>query len=134
MATTTWPHGYCPVCGAWAALAELRGLERARMLRCLRCGADWQAQWLACVFCGESDHRKLGSLSPEQGAETRRVDKCESCKAYLKTATTLSATPTWAVLLDDAETVDLDLAALDHGYHRPPGHGCNANVIVEAKA
>lgn len=134
MAPTTWPHGYCPVCGAWAALAELRGLERARMLRCLRCGADWQAQWLACVFCGESDHRKLGSLSPEQGAETRRVDKCESCKAYLKTATTLSATPPWGVLLDDAETVDLDLAALDHGYHRPPGHGCHVNVIVEAKA
>src|SRR4030095_9508813 len=36
-----WPHGYCPVCGAWTTLAELRGLEQARRLRCSRCGGRW---------------------------------------------------------------------------------------------
>jgi FdhE protein len=39
--TPTWPHGYCPICGAWPALAEIRGLQRARRLRCARCGGDW---------------------------------------------------------------------------------------------
>lgn len=133
MAAAAWSRGYCPICGAWAASAELRGLERARRLRCMRCGGDWNVQWLACVFCGETDHRKLGSLTPEEGAETRRLDKCESCKTYLKTVTTLTATPPWAVLLDDAETVDLDLAALDHGYHRATGSGCDLDVVLEAR-
>src|SRR5438552_1345771 len=46
-----WSRGYCPVCGAWPVLAELRGLERTRCLRCGRCGVDWQRPWLACVYC-----------------------------------------------------------------------------------
>src|SRR5438034_966843 len=52
-----WSRGYCPVCGAWPVLAELRGLERTRCLRCGRCGGDWQRPWLACVYCSERDHR-----------------------------------------------------------------------------
>jgi FdhE protein len=132
MAPDQWQHGHCPICGSWAALAELRGLERVRRLRCVRCGGDWQVRWLSCPFCGENDHRKLGSLTPEHGAETRRIDKCESCRAYVKTVTTLSATPPWSVLLDDAETVDLDVAAMDRGYARPPGGGRDVGVHLEA--
>jgi FdhE protein len=37
-----WDAGYCPVCAAWPALAELRGLERDHWLRCARCGAGWR--------------------------------------------------------------------------------------------
>jgi len=33
-----WQQGYCPVCGAWPILAELRGVELARYLRCAACG------------------------------------------------------------------------------------------------
>ncbi len=61
-----WRQGYCPVCGAWPALAELRGLESARRLRCGRCGADWGVEWLRCPYCGVTDHRSLGSLVPEE--------------------------------------------------------------------
>ena len=38
-----WSEGYCPLCGAWPALAEVRGIERSRYLRCGRCGAEWEA-------------------------------------------------------------------------------------------
>jgi FdhE protein len=129
-----WPYGHCPICGAWAALAELRGLEKKRCLRCARCGSEWQVEWMLCPFCGETDHRKLGSLTPEHGAETRRIDKCESCRAYVKTVTTLSAKPAACVLLDDAETVDLDIAALERGYARPPGGGRLIDVTLEARS
>jgi len=64
-----WSRGYCPVCGAWPVLAELRGLERTRCLRCGRCGADWQRPWLACVYCNERDHERLGSLVIEGRVE-----------------------------------------------------------------
>ena len=33
----TWPHGYCPTCGSWPLLAESRGLEQLRLLRCGLC-------------------------------------------------------------------------------------------------
>jgi len=36
-----WSRCDCPVCGAAPALAESRGLEQQRFLRCLRCGAGW---------------------------------------------------------------------------------------------
>src|SRR6476619_1636166 len=36
----SWMEGYCPVCGAWPAFAETRGIERSRYLRCGRCGAE----------------------------------------------------------------------------------------------
>src|SRR6266545_1343614 len=32
--STAWWEGYCPLCGAWPTLAEFRGLERKRWLRC----------------------------------------------------------------------------------------------------
>lgn len=47
-----WSHGYCPVCGAWPALAEARGLERAPRLRCGRCAADWASPGCAAPTAG----------------------------------------------------------------------------------
>ena len=52
-------EGYCPVCGAWPAFAEMRGIERSRYLRCGRCGGGWQAQCLSCSYCGMTDHEEL---------------------------------------------------------------------------
>src|SRR5262245_12172401 len=60
--STGWAHGYCPICGGWPSLAEIRGLDGSRHLRCGDCGGDWTAEWLLCSFCGERDHEKLGSL------------------------------------------------------------------------
>lgn len=95
-----WSHGACPMCGAWAAFAELRGLEQARHLRCLRCAADWATSWLRCPFCGADDHETLGSLvltlPPEDDGPLRLarvatgVDTCAACRGYLKTVTTLA--------------------------------------------
>lgn len=123
-----WPHGYCPICGDWPSLAELRGLDRARRLRCARCGGDWWFSVLHCPFCGERDHRKLGSLLPEGEEEIRKVDTCGTCKGYVKTVTTLRALPPWGVALEDLKTVELDLAALERGYSRPHRAGYDAVV------
>src|SRR5438105_11049920 len=48
-----WAHGFCPVCGAWPAFAEARGLYGPRHLRCGRCGGDWQIESMRCPFCDE---------------------------------------------------------------------------------
>ena len=114
-----WPHGYCPICGAWPTLAERRGLDRSRWLRCGRCSAAWEVVPLWCNYCGENDHHKLGSLVPDGTGETVKMDTCETCRGYLKSLATLLALEPFELLLQDLETVELDLVAVEWGYRRP---------------
>ena len=115
----TWPHGYCPTCGAWPALAEIRGLDGARHLRCRGCGGDWATAWLRCPFCGERDHARLGALVAAEGLEREKIEVCDGCHGYLKTITTFGPIPAEQVVLQDLATVALDVAAVERGY-RPP--------------
>jgi FdhE protein len=114
-----WPHGYCPVCGAWPVLAERRGLDRSRQLRCARCASEWEMEWLTCAYCGERNHQQLGSLVCGDGDETLKVETCASCRGYLKSIATLQTIPASELLLRDLETVELDLIARERGYGRP---------------
>ena len=114
-----WSQGYCPICGAWPTLAERRGLDRSRWLRCGRCTAAWEVVPLWCNYCGENDHRKLGSLVPDGTGETLKMDTCETCRGYLKSVATLLALEPFELLLQDLETVELDLVAVERGYRRP---------------
>jgi FdhE protein len=118
-----WPEGYCPVCAAWPILAERRGLDRSRQLRCGRCAAEWEIQWLCCVYCGERDHERLGSLVPDGGGEVLKVEICHTCGGYLKSVATLQRIPGIELLLRDLDTVELDLVAVDRGYGRPEAVG-----------
>lgn len=115
----SWHHGYCPICAAWPILAERRGLDRSRRLRCGRCAAEWEVQWLYCIYCGERDHDRLGSLEPDDREETLRVETCATCRGYLKSIASLQGFPAFELLLQDLETVEFDLVALDRGYCRP---------------
>jgi FdhE protein len=115
----SWMRGYCPICGAWPALAELRGLERSRRLRCGRCASDWPIPVLRCPFCDELRHDRLRSLLPEGDEQTRRVDTCDTCKGYVKSFSTLQAMPPRTLATMDLATVALDMVAVDRGYARP---------------
>jgi FdhE protein len=123
-----WHQGYCPVCGAWPILAESRGLEQARRLRCGRCATDWAGEWLCCSYCGERDHTRLGSLVADSPGSSIRVDGCGSCHAYLKTIPTLGPLSAAELLLCDLESVELDLAARDAGYIQPSALGFPLDV------
>src|SRR6266511_1308215 len=128
--SSAWWEGYCPLCGAWPTLAEFRGLERKRWLRCGRCGIGWEVPMPQRPFCAETSHENLGYLAPEDGETTRKVEVCDTCKGYVKAEPTVSELPWWGVLLDDVATVALDVAALDRGYHRPERRGFDVNVKV----
>lgn len=128
--SASWSHACCPVCAAWPAMAELRGLEGERRARCSRCGGDWALQLRRCPYCRTGDYRQMRSLVPEENGETRKVDACDHCKGYLKAVTTLRPWPADGVVLRDLATVDLDLAALERGYARPsvPARPLQASV------
>jgi FdhE protein len=129
-----WGQGYCPVCGEWPALVEQRGLERQRILRCGRCAAGWHRDVLRCPFCDERDHRRQGSLVPDEGGELVRIETCHSCRGYLKSVTTLRAKPPWALALDDLRTLHLELGALERGFQRPDHPGWRLSVGVAPRA
>ena len=129
-AADTTSEAWCPTCGAWAALAEARGLDGARRLRCLRCGGDWAAAWMRCPFCGTTDHDRLRALAAESSEQTRRADGCAACGAWVKTVTTLTASAVTQLRLLDVATVDLDVAALSRDWQRPAGLGAPLGVRV----
>jgi len=126
----SWVEGYCPVCGAWPAFTEVRGIERSRYFRCGRCGGEWQAQCLFCPYCSMNDHQELVSLVPEKSGSNAVIDACKRCLGYVKTFTKLQGSPAPKVMLDDLATVDLDVAALEQGYKRPQGAGYSLDVTV----
>lgn len=126
----SWAQGYCPICGAWPALAEEQGIERTRRLRCGRCGSAWHAECLHCPFCDATEHRQHTSLVQGAASEARRIDGCQRCRGYVKTLMVLQGSAPEVVLLDDLASVDLDIAALDAGYRRPANPGCDPGVRV----
>lgn len=118
-----WDAGWCPVCAAWPALAELRGLERARWLRCGRCGVGWAYPHNRCVFCGTWSEGAQHYLAAEDTRDARRAITCGSCAGYLKTVATIGALAAEEVAVQDLATVELDMAALGKGCTRPDGLG-----------
>lgn len=125
-----WAEGYCPICGAWPAFAEVRGIERSRYLRCGRCGGEWQMHCLSCPYCGITDHNELVSLVAENGASNVVIDACKRCLGYVKVFTTLQGSPPAKVILDDLASVELDVVAAEQGYKRPAGGGYFLNATV----
>lgn len=117
----SWSEGYCPLCAAWPAFAELRGIERTRHLRCGRCGCGWQTACLLCPYCATRHHDALQVLMVEESAPPSTIDVCKRCHGYVKAFSMLQASPPAVVVLRDLATAELDFSAVQRGYHRPGG-------------
>jgi FdhE protein len=115
--------GYCPVCGAWPAFAEVRGIERSRYLRCARCGSAWHSTSLWCPYCNMNDHESFDSLVVEQSTPPCVIDACTRCGGYVKAFTRLQGAAPTHVMLDDLATAPIDFCAAQRGYHRRAGLG-----------
>jgi FdhE protein len=111
-----WEQGYCPTCGYWPLLGEFRGLEQTRFLRCGLCADGWEVTRLWCSFCENRDHEQLGFLQVEGEESAYRVATCDVCRGYVKMVTTLTPLPPLQLLVADAVTLHLDLAASERGY------------------
>jgi len=115
-AGVAWERGYCPTCGSWPLLGEFRGLDQSRYLRCGLCASGWEVPRLWCPFCGNRDHEQLGFLHCEGEDLKYRATVCDDCRGYVKMVSTLSALPAMHLLVADAATLHLDMAAAERGY------------------
>ncbi|GAC1489156.1 MAG: hypothetical protein NVS1B5_13380 [Gemmatimonadaceae bacterium] len=113
-----WERGRCPACGAPPALAELRGGEGERFLRCGRCSASWVFTRVGCPHCETRNHKQLRYLHGEGEESYRRVQTCDSCGGYVKEIAALDPLHATAILEIDLASAALDLAAVERGYHR----------------
>ena len=127
----SWMEGCCPICAAWPAFIEVRGIERSRHPRCGRCGSEWFARLLHCTYCGNHDHDEFVTLVPEK-AGSGAVEACRRCHGYMKTFTTLQGCAPHAVMVRDLGSVELDVAALAQGYSRPSGAGFLLTLTVHS--
>jgi FdhE protein len=114
-ALDNWPHGYCPACGSWPALAEIH--QAHRVLRCSFCAHAWELKSFACVYCGEGGARFVIFAGT---SDDRRVEICGSCAGYLKTLDVTELSPFPLLAIGDLETMDLDVMAMEKRYRRPP--------------
>jgi FdhE protein len=116
-AKRVWNQGHCAVCGSWPALAEVA--DGHRVLRCSFCAAGWELNEYCCIYCGEHGEAFV-TAAPDEERKDRRVEICGACQAYLKTIDVAQLSPFPLVAITDMESMDLDLAAMEHGYTRPP--------------
>jgi FdhE protein len=125
-----WTRGYCPICGAWPLLAEVRAVDAPRWFRCGLCGSGWPDQDKpTCAYCGNDDERSLGTLSLD-GEQRFHASFCERCRGYLKVGNTLEPPPAELLAIDDVASLQLDLAAAERGYQRPSGSGYRIELAV----
>ncbi|MCG8350672.1 MAG: formate dehydrogenase accessory protein FdhE [Chloroflexales bacterium] len=115
----SWQQGYCPSCGAWPILAEQRGLEQFRYLRCGLCTDSWEVDRIWCVFCHNRDHLQLGYVQVEGEEQKQRAATCDVCHSYLKLRSTLTPLSAPELLVEEVALAHLDLIALDKGYAPP---------------
>ena len=116
-ALAAWDRGFCPACGSWPALAEV--VAGHRTLRCSFCSAAWEMTTYACIYCGESGE-KFVTAAPDPERTDRRIEVCGSCGGYLKTIDLAELSPFPLLSISDIETTDLDVAAMEHRFARPP--------------
>lgn len=114
-----WLRNICPACGCKPAMAQLVGHDpgRLRLLACGCCRTRWRYRRTACPFCDNQHEHRVAVIAVE-GETALRIDHCEVCSGYLKTAT---AEGSEDVLLADWTSLHLDLLARDRGLKRMAG-------------
>jgi formate dehydrogenase maturation protein FdhE len=60
------------------------------------------------------------TVAPDADRKDRRLEICKSCGSYLKAIDVPELSPFPLLAISDLETMDLDMAAMEHGYSRPP--------------
>ncbi len=107
----------CPVCGGAPVMARIKEDDGKRVVECSVCGAEWTAKRVRCLACGNEEEGTLGYIFIEN--DSRRIDKCEKCHGYIKTADERknAAVKSRDLIVEDAATLYLDMLAEQKGYH-----------------
>lgn len=110
-----WPNGTCPVCGNQANFSRIRGEDGRRFLFCEHCFTEWEYQYLACIYCGNTEPKTIRYFVIE-GDDAHQVFVCDKCRGYLKTFDERKGREKVDLFIAAIETVYLDMIAEEEGY------------------
>jgi FdhE protein len=115
-----WRRGHCPVCGNMATLAEIKGKEGERRLRCRVCGAGWHYPRLQCAHCQCREPKMLGYIAVAGEEEKYRLQSCDHCRGYLKVVVTFEPIAVEQLPVEELATLHLDQIASERGFSHSP--------------
>lgn len=116
--STTWPHGHCPVCGGLPIMSDLREKEGFRFNICGFCHAEYRAIRMQCPYCLETDPAKLEFYDAKEEPGFR-INACKSCNMYIKVTDFRAMDRRSLPLIDDLESLSLDILARKKNLKRP---------------
>lgn len=114
-----WQRPHCPVCGWGPLLDKFTAPENKRSLICSFCETEWLYPRLKCAFCENIDHQTLGYFKVE-GDAGRQVTYCKKCRGYLKTTDLGQTINKSAPVIEDLETIYLDILAMQENLVKDP--------------
>ena len=117
-----WSYGHCPVCGGTPFMSSLEGDGGHRNLCCSRCHTTYGAIRMACAFCSGQEPDNLESFSVEE-IPAFKVNVCNKCNSYIKTADFREYTKKSHPRIDDLESAALDMIAAEQGFVRTTRSG-----------
>lgn len=117
-AESVWQHGHCPLCGSAALISHLADKEGVRRHTCSFCRHEYRAARLQCPYCLEKDPEKLEYFTAD-GEPGFQVHVCRTCDTYIKVADFREFDREAIPVLDDLESLALDILARQQGFERP---------------
>ncbi len=113
----TWTHGHCPLCGSQPLMGQLATAEGMRLHTCAFCFFEYRVPRIGCPFClnASPDNSEYYMAEEEPGYQ---IEVCNSCKSYIKLADFRTLDRQYIPVLDDLESLTLDLHARRMGYTR----------------
>jgi hypothetical protein len=109
----------CPICGGKPLMAKLVGEEGFRHLVCGICESGWLFTRLKCSNCGNTNHKTVGLIVPEDIEDPYSVFTCDECKHYLKIIDTRKYTQHIDSLFEAISSAHWDYIAQNRGFKSP---------------
>lgn len=114
----TWTLGHCPVCGSLPYISSLQGKAGARHLHCSFCHTDFRFLRMVCPFCNEKKQASFEYFTVKEHPGFR-VDVCKTCNMYTKTIDFREMDRKHLPVMDDLESLTLDIMSRNEGFNRP---------------
>jgi FdhE protein len=114
----SWTHGHCPVCGSMPIMSDLREKEGFRYNICGFCHSEYHFPRLQCPFCLEKDTAKLEYYEAKEEPGVR-INACRTCMMYIKQTDFRNLDRRALPLIDDLDSLALDIAAREKDFKRP---------------
>ncbi|RQD59338.1 MAG: formate dehydrogenase accessory protein FdhE [Desulfonatronovibrio sp. MSAO_Bac4] len=114
----TWSMGHCPTCGSLPYISSLEGKQGARHMHCSFCHTSYPFKRMICPFCQENKSESFEYFTVKEHPGFR-VDVCKKCNMYIKTTDFREMDRKHLHVLDDLESLTMDIMAGNQGYIRP---------------